>query len=195
MRAPLVLVILTAFIGQAIAQSKVKYDSAWWQSVSMNEQETFISGYFDCYIYGANRTTHVPEPIEEAVAYVTKYYNSNPNARGVTVPEILRTLPGPRKKVPKKDRHGVYDGDFWRQSTSKERVGFLSGYIACRTLYTDVRYSRPVQSYADAMSKWYGVSDGDESQLSVITGDEKIAAVLERIRKAEEARMPYTPRH
>jgi hypothetical protein len=176
---PILCLTLAACI---ISQPARPYDGSWWKSLSVSEQDAFVSGYLDCYIWDAQRTDYSDKPIRQQRDSISSFYRANPQFASTPVPELLRKLArtgGPNRGA---ERHGVYGGDFWRQLSATGRVAFLRGYIACNSLYMTTRFSRTPETYAKTISRWYGVSDADESQLNDKTANDKIGDVLARLR-------------
>jgi len=159
----------------------------------MDEQDGFLSGYLDCYVWDLKGSHSAVQPIEAIIAEVSKYYEEHPKARNVPVPEALHILLKPDGRAAKGERHGVYDGDYWRQADFKHRAAFVRGYLTCLSVRPKPGYSQPIENYVDAISKWYGVSDKDEGQLNEKTANEKIGDVLARLCDPSLPQIPHHP--
>lgn len=184
MRLPsLVPLILPAVLAACIAgQAGPLYDGRWWQSLSATEQDGFVSGYLDCYIWDAKGVDYSDEPIKQQIGRVSDSYKTNRGATSTTVPEVLRKLARSRNHEHLGERHGIYDGEFWRQLSPPGRVAFVQGYLVCERLYLSNRFSGAHETYVKTISTWYGVSNTDESQLNDKTANDKIGDVLTRLR-------------
>jgi hypothetical protein len=169
-------------LAASIAAQPPKYDGRWWKSLTFDEQDAFASGYLDCYVWDARRADYSKQPISQQIREVSSFYTANPELLYTPVTEVLRRLPRYGGVSRGTERHGTYDGDFWRQLNPSGRVAFVRGYTVCRSLYLATRFSATPEGYAQMISIWYGLSSRDESELNEKTANEKIGDVLVRLR-------------
>jgi len=176
------MILLVALAACMAGQVAPPYDGKWWKSLSAAEQNAFVSGYLDCYVWEAKGSDYSGQSIQQEIRSLSDFYWMNPGKMGTSVPEVLQKLDRPNHHEQTGEWHGVYDGDFWRQLSPPGRVAFIRGYIACVRLHLSNRFSRPLETYVKTISAWYGVSDTDESELNDGTANDKIGDVLARLR-------------
>ena len=115
------------------------YDRVWWQSTPQDERTQFIAGYLDCAAYDlkAGETKLAEAQWNVIEPKITTYYASQSGSNFTTVPSLILIL-GVSSHSPDRaaerhpGKHGIFDGDYWRQITPSGRVGFVEGYVACR---------------------------------------------------------------
>src|SRR4051794_11841095 len=100
------------------------FDGSWWESHDYAAREAFVSGYPDCYVWNSTERIYSDAPIARQVDEVGKYYTSGPH-RAAIIGEVVRKLGSKHDSVPSGERHGGYNGDFWRQCSS--RLAFVEG--------------------------------------------------------------------
>lgn len=178
------VLMMTLVVGAMGHDRGSRYDGRWWSSSSEEVRAAFLSGYYDCYIWDVRGTAYSDGSVMQEARKISEYYKSNPGATNAPVLQVVKTFNEGKKHatVQSKDRHGENDGDYWRQMSHPEREAFIGGYIACHSEYLHGGFSKSTDSYVNAISKWYGVSDQDVSELSPKTGEDKIANVLLRLR-------------
>jgi len=79
-----------------------------------------------------------------------------------------------------RERHGYFDGLWWKGSNPTEQLGFVEGYTTCHN--RELRKAKPLEfqpaNYVQLISAWYTPA-GDESVVAHHQA-EKIADVLLR---------------
>jgi hypothetical protein len=173
------------------------YDGRWWRSISQDERLGFLAGYTDCVVYESNRrefpkvSRYTTEPL------ITSYYARHPAEQNVPVGTVLMQIaheavvpehPGAGESWPEK--HGYFDGEFWRQIGPSGRLGFVSGYFECHRLEhvgSNVQPRCPTW-YVAAISDWYGVRGDDPSEVRNDRVDTKIADVISALERTETGR-------
>ncbi len=90
------------------------------------------------------------------------------------------------------EKHGIFDGEYWRQSIPNHRLGFVEGYLACQRSdgKPAATFSRMAAWYAAQISRWYGVKADDPSEINEKRSGKKIGNVLYLLRDKVEC----TPR-
>lgn len=167
------------------AHGPQRFDGSWWAAADSEEQQGFIVGFLDCYYDTVKRRVTSEAFTEEYQKAVSEFYVAHPNQNSTTVPEtmvrLVQTLKSSRKALPGgevwNESHGYFDGGYWNQSTDKERLGFLEGYIQCYKNYMRrprVRFSRSVEEYSGLLTKYFGDPKVNHEK-------EKIAHVLHRL--------------
>lgn len=196
-KLPLVILAIVCWIGTSGANTGPAYDGNWWHSSSKDQHTGFIAGYIDCAVYEggdkslANVSWNMLEP------EITSYYQGSGPAILTPVASVIRKL-GSEKEPPKSsdagekwpEKHGIFDGDYWRQSLPEHRVGFVSGFLACyRNLSKKTAsFSKSEVAYVSEVSRWYGVKEDDPSEINEKRVDTKIADVLFRFKDAARSK-------
>ena len=170
-------------------QSNV-YDGMWWQMRTAAEQEGFIFGFGDCYADpGGQKIRMLLDDSEVRIAMGT-YFQGNEKLRTRPVAQVLKGIWSGHISVPEakraaagggwRERHGYFDGLWWKGSNPTEQLGFVEGYIACHN--TEQRKAKPLRlpatSYVPSINAWYA-APGDES-VAAQRRAEKIGDVLLR---------------
>lgn len=180
--------------GAAAAQTGPRrFDGHWWTAAASAEQRGFVSGYLDCYVYEykgpagfSNRSTMALQGL------ITRYYQRGAASLDEAVPGVLsRYQDRPGDTVPAQEGaevhfepHGFFDGDFWRQITGPERLGFLEGYLLCHATQSRNQggaFSRSVAEYQNLITRWYRLNEATD-EIDEGRAREKIADVLFRFR-------------
>jgi hypothetical protein len=171
------------------AQSK-SYDGVWWQLRTSAEQEGFIFGYGDCYADPAGQKIRMSLDDADMRIAVGTFYQSHEKLRTRPVAEVLKDIWAGHTPVHEarhaapgegwRERHGYFDGTWWKGSNNTEQLGFVEGYTACRN--REQRKVKPLQleaaRYVELLTAWY-TPGGDES-VAAQHQAEKIADVLLR---------------
>lgn len=193
---PLLLLFLGISTFAARVTSETTYNGHWWLSISRDERDGFLNGYFDCYKYdykGPARFTEYPP--DRARALVTHFYEVNAADLGQQVPNVFyrfRDRPGQTRTdgggEPIRGRHGYYGGQYWGMLGEEGELGYVEGYLWCwkKCLHNKgATFSKSPKEYVALISKWYG--------LNYKTGDidaerepAKIADVLYKFRDRKQ---------
>jgi hypothetical protein len=127
---------------------------------------------------------------ETLASGVDAHYRSNPDARSRSAAAVLVEVapllarPAPAKPYPGRaesypDKHGYFDGEYWRKASGDHRIGFLAGYIECWSASgkREAVFTQKAEWYAERITAWFGISpDGADVRLDRM--NEKIADVL-----------------
>lgn len=183
------------------ATSLHAYDGKWWVSINKDQRVGFLSGYADCAIFDVKKPglSHFSAANEEPV--LTKYYLDHVDAQTTEVESVLWTLWAGSKPIAYptegevyKNKHGFFDGDYWRQATASHRLGFIQGYLYCQHKYSKPQagFTNSPDWYVTQISKWYGLKSPDSDEVDESRIDKKIADVLLLLRDKE--RSPASPK-
>jgi hypothetical protein len=162
-----------------------RFDGKWWSAADSDEQRGFIIGYIDCYYDTVRRRVRSKAITEEYQKALSEFYAAHPDKSSSTVPEVMAKLVQTLKTTVQRqpggevwnERHGYLDGQWWRESTERERIGFLEGYTSCYQQYVKtqrVRFSLTAEEYSERLTKYC-------EDPSVDHTNEKIAKVLHRL--------------
>jgi hypothetical protein len=81
------------------------------------------------------------------------------------------------------EKHGYFDGEYWRTSEPEHQLWFIEGYLDCwrKEGLRSAKFSKPANWYQGRISEWYGTT-GDPAAYRDDRREEKIANVLWRYR-------------
>jgi len=183
------LAVLLLVPGALFAQSK-SYDGIWWQSRTSPELEGFIFGYGDCYADPAGQRIRMSLDDADTRLAVSVFYQSHQKnlsrpaahvlkdvwAGHIPVHNAMRPAPGEGWR----ERHGYFDGTWWKGSSNAEQLGFVEGYMSCHN--SELRNAKPLSlepdKYVEMLSTWYAPSDETAAAQHQA---EKIADVFQRL--------------
>lgn len=169
------------------AQTAKVYDGAWWNSVSVEQRTGFLAGYIDCAVYDAGEKRYEAVSWNIAEKAVTTGYGADASELKTPVSSMLVRFietqkPGtiqPGGEV-YPGKHGIFNGEYWRQSLPAHRLGFIEGYLErhVKIANSKASYSRPAAWYVNQISNWYGIKTGDPGEIDTKRSPAKIADVL-----------------
>lgn len=166
-----------------------RYDGDWWLSAAPEEQLGYLNGSTDCAMWDLGVKIRYNRSTEEDQRYVTEFYRRNSDQRSKPILEIQKAAwetPGATKPEGGEhwtEPHGYWNGDWWTQSSSSERLGFVEGYLSCyaeKASKTKAKFSKAAQQYVEELNRWYRVDDPPPIPLKITQG--KVARVLFRFR-------------
>jgi len=152
-------------------------------SVDEYQRLGFVAGYMDCYVFvrkGPLPFLESPYTYEERV---TEHLKNHVADRGKPVTQVLEDIAA--KPVAKtldkwEEKHGVFDGEYWRQAEPSQRVGFVQGFLECQRKdgKAVAKFSRNDDWYVAQISQWYGIKEDDVGEINPKRESKKIADVL-----------------
>jgi len=165
------------------------YDGDWWQQRSSPELEGFIFGYGDCYADPAGQKIRMSLDDADTRIAVGIFYQGHQKLRTRPVADVLKDIWAGHISVHEakraapgegwRERHGYFDGLWWKGSSSAEQLGFVEGYVACHN--REQRKAKPLQlepaRYVEILGAWYAPSN---ESVAAQHQAEKIADVLLR---------------
>ena len=168
------------------------YDGRWWLSIEKEQQEGFADGYIACYLYDVKGNIKFEYTGQMYAPKVTEYLKSHPTEQTKSVEALLWTVTIPPNAPPARrnikgngevtpGKYGIFDGEFWREISNHERLGFVQGFLYCFSTYKGIqkgKFSKPASEYVKAISSWYEVLDNDGSAINDKKVPEKIPNVL-----------------
>lgn len=184
------LVMFVLLISSSVSAQSNVYDGGWWQMRTAPEQEGFIFGFGDCYADPAGQKIRILLDDAEIRIAMGTYYQGHERLRTRPVAQVLKDIWSGHVSVPEakhaaagqgwRERHGYFDGLWWKGSSPTEQLGFVEGYIACHnTEHRKVQPLRlPAVSYVQSINAWYAMA-GDES-VAAQRRAEKVGDVLLR---------------
>jgi hypothetical protein len=184
------LVMFVLLISSSVSAQSNVYDGGWWQMRTAPEQEGFIFGFGDCYADPAGQKIRILLDDAEIRIAMGTYYQGHERLRTRPVAQVLKDIWSGHVSVPEakhaaagqgwRERHGYFDGLWWKGSSPTEQLGFVEGYIACHnTEHRKVQPLRlPAASYVQSINAWYAMP-GDES-VAAQRRAEKVGDVLLR---------------
>jgi hypothetical protein len=155
------------------------YNGQWWSSLTQNEKVQFVSGLSDCFIYDAHGR-HAVSPSSLAARKITDYYESHPNRSASSVLAVFHGLGDSAAWA--SERHGYFDGDYWRMLDNTGRHSFVLGYLACRSVYLHTQMRDIPDVYVAKISTWYRVGSAAPSdEVDPSRASDKIGDILGRL--------------
>jgi hypothetical protein len=186
---------LVLWCAVSAAQAPKAKDGHWWQSVSADQHTGFLAGYLDCAVYDAGEKQFAGASWDAMEPRISSYYASHPTGLDQSIASVLPEFapappalkPGSGEKYP--ERHGIFDGEYWRQSTPDQRLGYLLGYLECKSVLRNPKpdFSRDASWYEKQISGWYGVKADDPGAINAARAGRKIADVLYLFRTKRSA--------
>ena len=178
----------------SFGQAAKQYDGSWWISISKSQQLGFVSGYVDCNDTELQVTNFLGS-YDGFRQEVSDYYQRNPTAGNMAAGDVLLRLGGAPEKTENAERGvktqaprgtpevsaqpGFFNGEYWAQAGSEERLGYIEGYLWChqhRHSQRKERFSKSAVTYRDMGTDWY-FSDAAHDR-----SDTPISDVLYRVR-------------
>jgi hypothetical protein len=164
------------------------YNDAWWGSAPHDERVEFIAGYIDCAVYDQGDTQLAGVQWNVIEPEITRFYASHSKATNQTVPSLILSLgvkshSNDHTSEQHSEKHGIFDGDYWRQITQLGRIGFVEGYLDCR------RSKSQSPQFAAHSTAWYVSQIGNayaltkEDDIDDNRASEKIATIIQKLVK------------
>lgn len=189
---------LLATCGNVGASSTDVYDGQWWLSINERQRMNFLYGYVTCANGLAKLDVRFDESVLTYAPRLTTYLKEHPEASTDSVEKLLWKIANPpysrMVKHPGKGEDvgdwGGMDGDEWRNASEAEQNVLIRGFLECymkRTKQEQGTFSRPIEYYVAAITKWYGTrinpdDPDDHSQVDPKKVDTKVPEVLFRFR-------------
>ena len=189
-----VIAAIVLFLNVKLPAQSKSYDGVWWQMRTASEQEGFIFGYGDCYAASPDQRVRVSLDDQNLQIAVGVFYQAHQSQRTRPVAQVLRdiwaghvSVPYAKQALPGggwRERHGYFDGLWWKGSSNPEQLGFVEGYATCfSSEHRKARaFSLEPEKYVSLLTAWYSLN-GDES-FAARRQAEKIADVLPRFSNA-----------
>jgi len=197
--------ILNSAAGERAPESPAStttYDGHWWLLLTSEEQTGFVNGDADCYVFELGKKFRNSQSAPDVAQLVSNFYRDSTEARSASVYAAIRivdSLPPLRQPAPGgeqwKERHWYFDGDWWRQGTPADRLGFVEGFLACLGAgKKDVRatFSQSPAQYVALINRWYALNQ-ETGDVDPKREDAKIAGVLFKFRDRRDATPAQSP--
>jgi len=169
-----------------------QHDGHWWLSISREQRESYLLGYYDCYV-GSLRQPRPPllETGKEA-ELVLQAYRSDPSRLPALASDVMKDIwaANPRGAVPIRPKggeratgpHGFFDGLWWKGASEAEKLGFVEGEMDCFNQEGPSKYRLGLSAnhYVKWLDRAYGLDESsDESTSRALVPEEaSIADVL-----------------
>jgi hypothetical protein len=139
------------------AASKTKqFDGHWWLLLTSEERSGYLNGDADCNRFELKAKPKYSWSFVEKQESITNFYDANSNKRHLPVFEVARITdqeppltPPPTGGEAWTEPHGYWDGQWWREVSPADRLGFAEGYLACysRSQAPHGKFSRTSAEY------------------------------------------------
>jgi hypothetical protein len=192
MKASFLSFFLTLVLGGLASQNVQKttgYDGKWWLSVDSQQRTGFVVGYLVYYRFDTQGEVKFENSILLYVTRVNGYLRDHPDEQGKSIEDLLRAVNSPqqRRKGPAAgpvphEKYSIYDGEYWRESSLKARLGFVQGFLDCYSRYGGGKkgtFPKLAEQYDLAITKWYEITD--DGDINAEKSSEKIPNVLFRL--------------
>jgi hypothetical protein len=174
------------------ASSKQAIDGVWWAKPEVGVRSGFLNGAADCMTWTAHKKGFNATP-EQIMDKIDKYYKTHPGSASLSVidvwqkvidhPKVSNATPDPGETW--SNAHWYLNGEWWRQGSEDEQLGFVEGYLWC--LRTQVPAS--IESYSRSANYYRRKIDAFVSAHPKL-GHEAIAATLHRFRDKDVVTAP-----
>jgi hypothetical protein len=162
-----------AFGALSVATAQTQLDGNWWKNSKPAARHGVLDGIVDCMRY--DRKEPVANlPIPTLSDKITAFYRT----KQVSTPliQVLHSFPRNQAQAEgqgedySSEKHGYFDGLYWKSAASDQQSGFVLGYVSCRTdrLPTATEVSRLVR----------GIEDFYDNDPSPSAEDKKIADLV-----------------
>lgn len=167
-------------------------DGHWWVLLPDPEKESFVMGYYDCYVFDRGARNYPDGSYKQIVSWLNEFYDLKSDNLSTPISNafyrISVKMPG---HIPKNtERHGFFDGEFWRQMSNQERSSFIRGYINCGRGSQAKNSDEIVDRYLKAISGYYGIDDDDASVINDEASTRKIGDIIKKV-KINEIGIPH----
>lgn len=163
------------------AQS-VARDGLWWLHLAREQRTGYLAGTIDCQVYEAGNKKLAGASWDLLEAKITGLYQKHAESRQLVVISVLEqvtTNARPAAGEAHAGKHGIFDGEYWRQAEPEHRLGFVEGYRQCHNSLGGIApLGREDAWYVQNASRWYGVRDDDPGAIDEKRVNRKIADVL-----------------
>ena len=182
-------VIITQTQGE-VPVSALQSNGKWWQTISKEHRLGFLAGFTDCALAEGHDSRFKSQSWYTLEPFLTSYFAGIPLKQSTSVESVLTTTQLPQKPSSPSNgdnhtgKHGIFDGEYWRQSSSDHRLGFIEGYIRSLKHY-EIKagsFPRSAKWYQAQISTWYGTKDDDPGEIIESRVDTPIAVVLLRLK-------------
>ncbi len=167
---------------QTPSRRSSQFGRTWWLTISYQNAEGFLDGYQDCLPSKAQRS--LPgwsQTTETLIKRINLFYSRHKDSQldaGQVALKVAAATPA-RATVSDGEvytnRHGYYDGLWWKGSPGDEGLGYVEGYLVCLGRPATMPEAKRL---ADKITAWYRQHPSKE--------DRAIAYVLEDILKAKK---------
>ena len=171
--------------GGALPSDGVK-EGVWWQSAPRDERLGYLAGYIDCAVYDAGKDMG-RQSWYSLAPKISAQYAKRSDKLMQPVSAILKELVsaeavrhGEEGGEHYDEKHGFFDGEYWRRGGGEHRLGFIEGYLDCWKTegVKGGKFSMPAGKYVALLSDWFGISANDPRMVRADRATKKIAEAL-----------------
>ena len=151
----------------AVGESPVLFNGHWWLLLTQEERSGYINGDEDCYRFELDKIILPSKSADEISEFVTNFYRNNIGNINESAFSVIRRADIKMGNVAElkggevwKDRHGYWNGDWWRQGQPADRLGFVEGYLSCLRSIEDKgkQFPNDPPAYVTFINRWYGLN-------------------------------------
>ena len=166
----------------------VARSGAWWLSASPDEKVGYLAGYIDCAAYDAGQDMG-KQSWYSLAPKITAQYSGRPDRMSQPVSAVLKEVVRGESHGPvaggeggehNKEKHGFFDGEYWRRGSDEHVLGFVEGYLDCWRIegLKGAKFSKPPIGYVAQVSEWFDINGDQPPAVSSARRRMKIADVL-----------------
>ncbi len=180
MRVIFLLVLLVEFgYGQSTLNGR------WWKKADDEIRKGAIDGIVDCLKW--ERGKELPSLSLSALKEKVNDFYRNGSLKK-PIQEVLLNL----SNIPKssrtggedysKEKHGIFDGQYWGSASVEQQNGFVEGYLSC--IECSLSHSESAATIVAGVSRWY------ETHTSSSAWDKKVADIIQKVVQKKDAINP-----
>jgi hypothetical protein len=170
-----------------------QFAASWWTRAGTEERSGFLNGLADCMTWTVHKKGFSQTP-EQLMGKISKYYKAHRDEAGLSVLDVWQKLDAQGSFDTKaadqgaevwKNAHWYLNGDWWRQVSQDQELGFVEGYLWCMKTQAPAsadRYSDSPRAY------WQKIGAFVDSHPKL--GNESVADTLRRFRDRDIAPSP-----
>jgi hypothetical protein len=179
--AVLFVIIFSVFVLGSIGCKRTRsfqgYDGTWWEYVPLEQRLGFIDGFVDFYTFGCRKEGSLCQERNKFADAITSYYANHLEDESMTVGAVLIRVAKASGATSfegwnppaSEEETGAFDGRAWAKYSTKERLGFVEGYLNALMPQSSraANYPRSSEYYAKAVTRFYSMPVINASQPDV----------------------------
>jgi hypothetical protein len=182
-----ILLFLVAMAAMATSHDEEAYNGWWWLHVPLEQQTGYINGDEDCYKFDMHKNLANSKSAREIAQIVTHFYETKGNENTSVFVALREADRHPSQEKSSingevwRERHGYWDGQWWREGSPFDRLGFVQGFLACHKEGNLLakKFSKTAEEYVILINGWYGLNEKTGAS-NPEREDIKIADVISR---------------
>ena len=172
-----ILLVIAGSISCRRSHSFQGYDGTWWGYVPLDQRLGFIDGFVDYYSFGCRKESNLCKERNKFETAISAYYAKHPEDESMKVGGVLIRAAKSAgftsfdgwEPPDSSAETGAFDGLAWAKYSTKERLGFVEGYLNALMPQSSrsSNYPRSSEYYAKAVTRFYSTPSTNPSQPDV----------------------------